>query len=128
MIVRRKKCPVISQVKNVVVLVRMSYIVYIIESHNYSLYILGERVNLIGPSAVARERLEAADERLLEDGSESEVNTVKILKKAGYDQRKLHRLDEDIFRDCRMLASFFRAADTDSTNIEGVVTDIEKKI
>ena len=106
----------------------MSYIVYIIESHNYSLYILGERVNLIGPSAVARERLDAADERLLADGNESEVNTVKILKKAGYDQRKLHRLDEDIFRDCRMLASFFRAADTDSTNIEGFVTDIEKKI
>ena len=26
-----------------------------------------------------------------------------------------------------MLASFFRAADTDSTNIEGIVTDIEKK-
>ena len=60
----------------------MSYIVYIIESHNYSLYILGERVNLIGPSAAARECLEAADERLLEDGNESEVNAVKILKKS----------------------------------------------
>jgi len=83
-------------------------------------------VNLIGPTAVFRERLEAADKRLLADGNRSEANTVEVLKKAGYDQRKLHRFDEDIFRDCRMLASFFQTTDTDSTNIEGMVTNIEK--
>lgn len=73
----------------------------------------------IGPAAVFRERLEAADQRLLEEGNISEVNSIEVIKKTGVDYNNKYRLDEDIFRECRILASSFRASDIDSTDIEG---------
>lgn len=91
------------------------------------MYISGERVNQIGPTAVYRERLEAADEKLLEEGNLSEVKTIEALKKTRIDYNNKFRFDEDIFRDCRVLASSFRTTDTESTHIEGKLIKCRRK-
>lgn len=94
--------------------------IYIFKKTTSSLLcIVGERANQIGPAALFRERLESADLRLLEDGNFSEVNTIEAIKKTASDHRNRYRLDEDIFRDCRVLAYGLRKADVESNDIEG---------
>lgn len=44
-----------------------------------------------------------------------------MTKKAAVDYRNSYRIDEDIFRECRIAASIFRALDTDSTDIKGTL-------
>ena len=66
-----------------------------------------------------RERLEAADEKLLAAGNFTGCETMATYKKTVVDYLKKHRLDEDIFRECRIISSAYRSADTESINIQG---------
>ncbi|UJR34703.1 hypothetical protein I4U23_027480 [Adineta vaga] len=55
---------------------------------------VGKRANEIGPLAVFHERLEAADEKLLEAGNFTECETIEIHKKAALDYRVEFAIDE----------------------------------
>jgi hypothetical protein len=77
---------------------------------------------------VFRERVEAADEKLLAAGNLTGCETMGTLKKAAFDYRRKHRLDEDIFRECRIISSTYRSADTQSTNIQGELIIHEENI
>lgn len=66
-----------------------------------------------------RERVEAADEELLAVGNLTGCETINTLKKAAADYRQKHRIDEDIFRECRIISSVYCSEDTESTIAPG---------
>lgn len=69
------------------------------ELHCHEIFILGQRANQIGPLAVFRERVEAADDKLIEAGNLTGCETIETLKKAAVDYRVTHEIDEDDFRE-----------------------------
>ncbi|CAF1462902.1 unnamed protein product [Adineta steineri] len=84
-------------------------------------YHVGERANEIGPLAVLRERIEAADENLLAAGNHTGCETIEVTKKAGADFRKANQIDENIFTACRIVGSVYQKADVTSTTVQGYV-------
>jgi hypothetical protein len=72
---------------NAIELVR-NYGIFSQKSYRYKMFILGERANEIGPLAVFRERVEAADESLLAAGNYTGCETIETYKKAAADYRK----------------------------------------
>jgi hypothetical protein len=91
------------------------------------MFISGQRANEIGPLAVFRERIEAADESLLEAGNYTGCETIEILKKAAFDYRKKMYIDENIFRECRIIARTYRLDDVTSEHVQGTSTVYTKK-
>jgi len=91
------------------------------------MFILGKRANEIGPLGVFRERVEAADESLLEAGNHTGCETIETHKKAAADYRKKMHIDENIFEECRMIARFYRKEDADSKHVQGKSPMYEKK-
>ncbi|CAF4443150.1 unnamed protein product [Rotaria sp. Silwood2] len=78
-------------------------------------YRVGKRANEIGPLAVFREQVEAADENLLAAGNYTECNTIEVIKKATADYRKKYQIDENIYTACRIIASAYHKSDVTST-------------
>ena len=83
------------------------------------LLIEGKRVNEIGPLAVFRERVDAADEKLIATGNHTGCETIQVLKKAGADYRTKMQIDEDIFTECRIICDTYRIEDNESVHIKG---------
>lgn len=79
----------------------------------------GQRANEIGPLAVYRERVEAANESLLEAGNHTECETVAVIKKAGADVRKKMLIDENIYRECDLIAYACNMLDTSNKIVPG---------
>ena len=79
----------------------------------------GKRANEIGPLALVRERIENADENLLAVGNYTECETIETLKKAGSDYRQKMHIDEDVFKECRIIAHAYRTADVTSDKVKG---------
>jgi hypothetical protein len=77
---------------------------------------------------VFRKRIEAANEKLLAAGNLTGCQTMGTLKKAAFDYRRKHRLDEDIFRKCRIISSAYRSVDTESITIQGELIIHEENI
>ena len=69
--------------------------------------------------AVFNERVEAANEKLIEAGNFTGCETIETLKKAAVDYRATHEIDEDDFRECRIIASAYLAANTTSKTFLG---------
>ena len=90
------------------------------------MYILGERANKIGPLAVFRERIEAADESLLAAGNYTGCETIETHKKAASDYRKKMQLDENIYMKCRMGERIYRKDDVTSEHVEGRANEYDK--
>jgi len=86
------------------------------------MFILGQRANEIGPLAVFREHIEAADESLLEAGNYTGCRTIETFKKSAVDYRKIMHVDEDIFKECRIIARAYRKEDEDSEKVPGKST------
>lgn len=80
---------------------------------------LGKRANEIGPLGVFRQQVNDADEKLLSEGNFTDCPSIETLKKAAYDYRKLMHIDEDIFKECRILKYFYFKEDISSTVIQG---------
>ena len=68
-----------------------------------------------------RERVEAANEELLAVGNLTGCGTINTWKKAAADYRQKHRIDEDIFRECRIISSVYRSEDTESITAPGEI-------
>ncbi|CAF1491231.1 unnamed protein product [Adineta steineri] len=84
-------------------------------------YDIGKRANEIGSLAVFRENLEMADEKLLIAGNLTDCQTIEVIKKAAADYRKKMLIDEDMFKECRMLSHFYNSADVTSIHIGGYI-------
>ncbi|CAF4396090.1 unnamed protein product [Didymodactylos carnosus] len=82
--------------------------------------LVGKQANEIGPLGVFREHVKNANESLLAAGNYTECETIETLKKAAYDYRKKMHVDEDIFKECRIIARAYLAADVTSTNVKDV--------
>ncbi|CAF0841297.1 unnamed protein product [Didymodactylos carnosus] len=80
--------------------------------------LVGKQANEIGPLGVFREHVKNANESLLAAGNYTECETIETLKKAAYDYRKKMHVDEDIFKECRIIARAYLAADVTSTNVK----------
>ncbi|CAF1512369.1 unnamed protein product, partial [Didymodactylos carnosus] len=80
-----------------------------------------KQANEIGLLGVFREHVKDANESLLAAGNYTESETIETLKKAAYDYRKKMHVDEDIFKECRIIARAYLAADVTSTNLKGYV-------
>lgn len=72
-----------------------------------------------------RERVEAADEKLLAAGNFTECETIEVIKKAGFDYRKKWKFDENVYTDCRIIAFSYRAGDVTSKKIQGEIVIYE---
>ena len=83
------------------------------------MFISGKRANEIGPLAVFRERVEAADEGLLAAGNHTGCETIQAIKKTGADYRKKMQIDENIFTECRIITRAYRKEDVTSTHVQG---------
>lgn len=86
------------------------------------MFILGRRANEIGPLAVFRERVEATDESLLEAGNYTGCDAIETIKKTGVDYRSTLRIDEDIFRECRIIGRAYRLDDVRSESVHSKST------
>ncbi|CAF1504788.1 unnamed protein product [Adineta ricciae] len=82
---------------------------------------VGERANDIGPLAVFRERVEAADEKLLAVGNFGRVETIETIKKASADFRKKMKYDENAYAECRIIAISYLDADIIYKKVPGYV-------
>lgn len=83
------------------------------------MHILGKRANEIGSLAVFRERLNNADDKLLAIGNYTECETIEVLKKAAADYRKKMHVDENIFKECRMISVVYEKGDVSSEHVQG---------
>lgn len=86
---------------------------------SFGVIILGKRANQIGPLAVFRELVEKADENLLAAGNYTQCPTIEAIKKAGFDYGKKMRIDEDIFKECRIISYSYKKSDVTSTDVQG---------
>ncbi|CAF4669780.1 unnamed protein product, partial [Didymodactylos carnosus] len=62
-----------------------------------------------------------ANESLLAVGNYTECETIETLKKAAYDYRKKMHIDEDIFKECRIIGRAYLTADVTSNDVKGYV-------
>ena len=79
--------------------------------------ISGKGVNGIGSFGVFREQINNADEELQDAGNYTECPTDETLKKAASDYRKKMYLDEDIFKECRILKHAYCKEDVSSNDV-----------
>ncbi|CAF1315062.1 unnamed protein product [Didymodactylos carnosus] len=71
--------------------------------HGKNRILVGQRANEIDPLEVFREHVKDANESLLAVGNYTECETIETLKKAAYVYRKKMHIDEDIFKECRII-------------------------
>ena len=64
--------------------------------------IVGKAANAAGSLKVFQEKAENADEEMLCAHNFTGCESMEVLKQAAADYRKNFRLDEDIFRECRV--------------------------
>ncbi len=107
-------------------LVRNHYIIF--KLYLFENFRLGERANDIGPLAVFRERVEAADEDLLAAGNFTGCETIEAVKKTGADYRKKMKFDENVYTECRIIAFAYRNGDVISKKVQGKFIIYEKII
>jgi len=69
--------------------------------------------------AVFHERLQAADEKLLKAGNFTRCESIERIKKAAVDYRTECHVDEDVYRECRILSYAYRSDDVTSGTVEG---------
>ncbi|CAF3935227.1 unnamed protein product [Rotaria sp. Silwood1] len=89
-------------------------------------FLLGKRANDIGPLALYRELVDNADRALLEVGNETQCPTTETLKKAAADYRNKMRIDENIFRACRIIRQVYIKEDNKSEHIRGYIHDVSE--
>ncbi|CAF1465351.1 unnamed protein product [Didymodactylos carnosus] len=87
--------------------------------------LVGKQENEIGPLGVFPEHVNA-NESLLAAGNYTECEIIETLKKAAYDYRKKMHVDEDIFKECRIIARAYLAADVTSTSVKGYVHVVDE--
>ena len=63
--------------------------------------------------------MDTADRKLLVAGNHTECPSIEVLKKAAADYRKKMHLDEDIFKECRILARTYQKDDVGSSQVKG---------
>ncbi|CAF3432704.1 unnamed protein product [Rotaria socialis] len=86
-----------------------------------SRFLVGKRANEIGPLGVFREHINSADRELLAAGNYTDCQTIETLKKAASDYRQKMHIDEEVFRECRIIGRAYRKADTTSEYIQGYI-------
>ena len=80
---------------------------------------LGRRVMESGALAVYEENLRLADEDLLKEGNISQVPSTDVLKTAGQEYANRYRLDEDMFKEVRILREITARLDQTSKDVKG---------
>jgi len=106
--------------------VRNHYIIF--KLYLFENFRLGERANDIGPLAVFRERVEAADEDSLAAGNFTGCDTIEAVKNTGADYRKKMKFDENVYTECRIRAFAYRKGEVISKKVQGKVIIYEKII
>lgn len=81
---------------------------------------LGRRVMESGALAVYEENLRLANEDLLKEGNNSQVPSTDVLKTAGQEYANRYRLDEDMFKEVRMLREITERLDQTSRDVKGM--------
>ncbi|CAF3916825.1 unnamed protein product, partial [Rotaria sordida] len=82
---------------------------------------VGKAANAVGPLKVFHEKVESADEEMLKARNFTGCETAEVIKHASADYRKIYRLDEDIFRECRIRQYILEEIDVTSEEIKGYV-------
>ena len=80
---------------------------------------LAKQVQFAGALRVYKRNVRSADEELLQEGNFSEVPSMDVLKTAKHQYNKKYRLDEDYFKELRMLAYLTRSTDFTSAKVIG---------
>jgi hypothetical protein len=72
----------------------------------------------MGPLTVFRERLLSADENFLAARNYTDCETIETSKEAAFDYRKQVQINEDIFKECRIITDAYVSADVTSTHLQ----------
>ena len=80
---------------------------------------IAHRVDQLGPLAVYEQNLRFADKNLLQEGNFSEVPSIDVLKTAGKEYNNRYHLDEDMFKEVRILREITQRLDQSSEDIRG---------
>ncbi|CAF1509386.1 unnamed protein product, partial [Adineta ricciae] len=89
--------------------------------------IVGEAADIVGPLKVFHQKLEDADKEMLSARNFTGCETLEVIKHAVADYRKKYKLDEDIFRECRVRQQLLEDIDVVSAKIKGYVQVIGEK-
>ena len=91
--------------------------------------IVGKAENAAGSLKVFQEKVENADEEMLcaHNFTGCECESMEVLKQAAADYQKNFRLDEDIFRECRVRQEIFEEIDVKSKKVKGYVQVMAEK-
>ena len=90
-------------------------------------FVVGEIANAAGPLRVFRPKVEDADEEMLHAGNFTGCESIEVLKQAPADYQKKFRLDDDIFRECRVRQEILEEIDVKSDKIKGYVQMMAEK-
>ncbi len=81
---------------------------------------LVQRIKELGPLGIFEENVRNANKDLLASGNFSEVPSVDVAKMIRYEYDKKHKLDEDIFKEVRILREDMCNFDSSSKTIKGI--------
>ena len=87
----------------------------------------GKEAASVGSLKVFQQKVANADEDMLTARNFTGCESIEVLKHAAADYRKQFRLDEDIFRECRVRASIIADLDVTSLKIKGYVQTMAEK-
>jgi hypothetical protein len=73
-----------------------------------------------GPLCTFEENVRNANEELLSEGNFSEVPSVDVLKMIKHEYEKKYKLDEDMFKELRILREDMLSFDVTSKNVKGM--------
>ena len=90
-------------------------------------FIVGKTANAAGSLKVFQEKVENADEEMLCAHNFTGCESMEVLKQAAADYRKNFRLDEDIFRECRVRQDILEEIDVKSKKVKGYVQVMAEK-
>ena len=88
---------------------------------------VGKRANEVGPLKTFQEKVEDSKEDMLKAGNFTGCESIDVLKQAAADYRKHFRVDEDIFRECRIRQEIIEETDITSEEIKGYVQVMAEK-
>ena len=83
-------------------------------------FFLVHRIKELGPLGVFEENVRNANEDLLAARNFSEVPSVDVIKMIRYEYDKKYKLDEDVFKEVRILREDMSSFDVSSKNIKGI--------
>ena len=88
---------------------------------------VGKAANAVGALKIFQEKVEKADDEMLAARNFTGCETTEVIKHAAADYRKHFRLDEDIYRECRIRQQLLEDTDIISAKIKGYVQVVGEK-